>query len=1052
MSHKYFTLFCLVLSGATSGFAQVTLNTIPSRILGHPTAEGFNVTNFNPNLVEGHEVYAPAGLAIDTSATPPIIYVSDSGNNRVLAWKNPAGFTTGAFADLVIGQPDFFTTIPSGPGTTFSAGLSAPTGLAVLNGDLYVADSGNNRVLRFPKPFANVGQEVPNLVIGQKDLTTRVSNFPSGSPTANGISLVAGSTQVYSTNIAFDSSGNLWLTDPGNRRVLEFKNSDIAANPANFPAATMVIGQQNFTSLLPNLTSDATGAYKTTQLYVPEAIAFDSSGRLYVSDADTSSSSPGQRVLVFNLTTSQVRIMGLPPQSGPTPTQAVLSRTLLNDVSSIFFLPNSQGVGVVDKGHSRVLIFPPYEQWTDPLVALPANAVVGQNGDFTNGNPNNAAPGSTFVPPATATTMALPAASIFWNNELYLSDTGNNRIVVLPLQGSTFGGATRVLGQLRFDTNSINLIEGKEFEFSPDTGLAVDSTGATPHLYVADTGNHRILGFKDLRTVNGGTKADIVIGQQDFETAICNYNASSATRGGDPNQPNQSSLCGPIGLAIDASGNLYVADSINGRVLRFPAPFAYQGALEPADLVLGQKDFTSKFTDPSQFSMKNPYGVAFAPTGLLVSDIADNRVLYFPTTTAPLSNGQGATKVYGQQQFNTIVSGSDGASLNQPRHIASDTDGLVYVVDSANSRVQIFTDPNGAITPTEGAQATLSITDNLNSPRGVYVSPITGQIWITDTNNNRVKQYPRFDQLQLNPAAATTIPAAAPTLALTEDQYGDLFVADFSHRVAIYFPALQTLNGANFLADKPLAPGVVASICGPASNCATGAAIFNTPTLHAVDLPNPFPLPTQLGDIQVLFNGTPTPIYDVSASQINFVVPMGKQAGDIPTSGNANIQVIKVSTGQILAAGAVPMNVASPGIIELQYTGSNRQAAVRNQDNSVNGPNSPAARGSVITIYGTGQGFTPGAPGDGASPQNPVNTPTVPTVAIGSCRVDDPAPPCDGDPSNIIYSGLNSFPGGWQINVRIPASTPPGTQVPIGVSINGVTNTDLSFRMVIAVN
>jgi uncharacterized protein (TIGR03437 family) len=1057
MSHKHFPLIVLVFFGATSGFAQVTLNTIPSRILGHPTAEGFNVTNFNPNLVEGRELYSPAGLAIDTSTTPPVIYISDSGNNRVLAWKNPAGFTAGADADLVIGQPDLFTTIPAGPGSTFSAGLSAPTGIAVFNGDLYVVDSGNNRVLRFPKPFANIGQEVPNLIIGQPSLNSRVTNYPSGLPTANGISLIASSSQVYSANLAFDASGNLWLTDPGNRRVLEFKNTDVAANPAILPTAITVIGQTNFTKLLPNLTSDTTGAYNTTQLYVPEAIAFDSTGLLYISDADPASGSPGQRVLVFNLTTSKVKIIGLPPQSGPTPSQAVLTQTLVNNVSSIFFLPNNQGVGVVDKGHSRVLIFPPYSQWTDPLVALPATQVVGQNGSFSNGSPNNAPAGSTFVPPASASTMALPAASIFWNNQLYLADTGNNRVIVLPLQGSTFGAATSVLGQLRFNTNSINFIEGREFEFSPDTGLAIDATGATPHLYVADTGNHRVLGFKDLRSVNAGAKADIVIGQPDFETAICNYSASSAT-GGNPNQPNQSSLCGPIGLAVDTNGNLYVADSLNGRVLRFPAPFSYQGQLEPADLVLGQKDFTSQFTDPSQFSMKNPYGLAFpgpalAPTGLLVSDIADNRVLYFPITqSAPLSNGQAATKVYGQSQFNTVASGSDNVSLNQPRHISADTDGLLYVVDSGNNRVQIFPDPNSSLTPAQGAQASLTITDNLNSPRGIYVSPLTGQIWVTDTNNDRVKQYPRFDQLQVNPAAATTIPAAAPTLAVAQDQYGDLFVSDFSHRVAIYFPALQTLNGANFLPDKPLAPGVVASICGPASNCTTGAAIFNTPTLHAVNLPKPFPLPTQLGDIQVLFNGTPTPIYDVSPGQINFVVPMGKQAGDIPTSGNATIEVVSVSTGQILAAGSVPMNIATPGIIELQYTGTLRQAAVLNQDNSINGQNNPAARGSVIQIYATGQGFTPGAPPDGAQPQTQTPTPTQPTVAIGACRVDDPTPPCNGDPSNLVYSGLNSFPGGWQINVRIPQSVAPGTQVPLAISINGIPNTDLTFRMTIAVN
>jgi uncharacterized protein (TIGR03437 family) len=178
---------------------------------------------------------------------------------------------------------------------------------------------------------------------------------------------------------------------------------------------------------------------------------------------------------------------------------------------------------------------------------------------------------------------------------------------------------------------------------------------------------------------------------------------------------------------------------------------------------------------------------------------------------------------------------------------------------------------------------------------------------------------------------------------------------------------------------------------------------------------------------------------------------MGKQAGDIPTSGTATLQVVSVSTGQIQAAGSVAMNVASPGIIELQYTGTARQAAVLNQDNTVNGPNNPAPRGSVIQIFATGEGFVPGAPPDGASQQTPLSTPVQPTVAIGACRVDDTSSPCDGDPSNLVYSGLNSYPGGWQIDVRVPQSTAPGAQVPLAISINDVPNTDLSFVMTIAV-
>ena len=51
------------------------------------------------------------------------------------------------------------------------------------------------------------------------------------------------------------------------------------------------------------------------------------------------------------------------------------------------------------------------------------------------------------------------------NSALYVADSANNRVIVLPLQGASFGAASMVLGQLRLDTGSVNLIEGKEFQF-----------------------------------------------------------------------------------------------------------------------------------------------------------------------------------------------------------------------------------------------------------------------------------------------------------------------------------------------------------------------------------------------------------------------------------------------------------------------------------------------------------------------------------------------------------------------------------------------------------
>ena len=88
----------LALCCTSAALAQITLNTLPTREIGQPVLpqpNPFNVTTQNPNLVEGREFFNPSAIALDTSVTPPRLYVADTGNNRVLAWKDAVSFTNG---------------------------------------------------------------------------------------------------------------------------------------------------------------------------------------------------------------------------------------------------------------------------------------------------------------------------------------------------------------------------------------------------------------------------------------------------------------------------------------------------------------------------------------------------------------------------------------------------------------------------------------------------------------------------------------------------------------------------------------------------------------------------------------------------------------------------------------------------------------------------------------------------------------------------------------------------------------------------------------------
>ena len=634
--------------------------------------------------------------------------------------------------------------------------------------------------------------------------------------------------------------------------------------------------------------------------------------------------------------------------SNPPP--PAISEYQLGPSSGALF-PIGDGIGIADTYYSRVLVFPPVEQWTPNTTWQAAIEVAGQP-DFASGTANQG------LPTASASTLNHPAAAVFFNSELYVADSGNNRTLVMPQGGSAFAPATRVLGQDAMNLNAPNLVEGREFNFqnpntgAPDAGIVVDLTSGTPHLYVADPYNNRILGYNDLRNIQPGAKADLVIGQPDFQQTLINYPGNNA------NAPNASGLYFPIGLAVDMNGNLYVADTGNGRVLRFPKPFANYagGSMEQADLVLGQSGFTAaKITDATQRTMAQPYGLAFTLAGgLLVSDVFLNRVLYFQGQPADLTSGMSASGVFGQPDFTSSGSGSGTTQFEAPHHIATDSDDRLYVADAGNGRIAIF---NHSPTSPPGSAAALFLTDKLGSPRGIYVNPLNGEIWVADEATGNAVRYPNFQQLIAGGTASNaTVGDPARPVAVVEDAWGNLFLADGASRVATWYPSLASINAANFLSQNVLAPGMIAAMFSLGNYNQFGGAGISASML---------PLPKTLNGVQVLFNGAPVPLFYAGLTQINFQVPMAA-----PQSGTVEIQVLEAATGRLLGDGQVQMQPAVPGLFTQTGDGIGTASAL-NQDNTVNSQNNPAKQGSVIQLYGTGQGFVPGAPPDGTAPTGP---------------------------------------------------------------------------------
>ena len=96
-------------------------------------------------------------------------------------------------------------------------------------------------------------------------------------------------------------------------------------------------------------------------------------------------------------------------------------------------------------------------------------------------------------------------------------------------------------------------------------------------------------------------------------------------------------------------------------------------------------------------------------------------------------------------------------SLNGPHHVASDTNGFIYVADTGNNRVVIYNDPNSRRVPRRlGEQASATIT-GLSNPEGVYVSPVTGEIWVANTSAGTSLRYTNYQSVLLGLGSINSI-------------------------------------------------------------------------------------------------------------------------------------------------------------------------------------------------------------------------------------------------------------------------------------------------------
>ncbi|EMY62054.1 NHL repeat-containing protein [Leptospira terpstrae] len=405
----------------------------------------------------------PQGLTFD-GATGEIrgIPTTISPASQVTITKSSPGFGITSILIQVVdtspttvyGQYGFYTcsnTYNNGsctPGSATNQNFSFPYGvIADSSGGVYI--SGVNRIQYYPPNTTASTKVYGQFGVFTCDIANVVSagSCAGTAVTANSLNGVRG--------LALDSNDGLYAVDTANHRVLHY--------PKDSFVPTVAYGQTGFSSAL-------TGAPTATSMNTPLATAYAADGGIYVSE------SANHRILYFPPgSTTASRVYG---QTNFVSNSTGIAADKMSSPYGIS-LDSEGGMYVADSGNSRVLYF--------PAGSTSATRVYGQPDFGTNGG----GPGATGL--SGATWVALDQS-----DNLFVADTGNNRVVMYPRTTQTAGiAAIAVFGQFNDLNCSVTNNGGTcnagvlgPKSLSTPTGIFFNQLG---QLYIADRGNNRVL-------------------------------------------------------------------------------------------------------------------------------------------------------------------------------------------------------------------------------------------------------------------------------------------------------------------------------------------------------------------------------------------------------------------------------------------------------------------------------------------------------------------------------------------------------------------------------
>jgi uncharacterized protein (TIGR03437 family) len=594
------------------------------------TVAGNGTTGFSGDngLATNAALYNPAGVAVDSAGN---LYIADSGNCRIRKVSNgvittlvgcgnggidnipatesplitPTGIALDSAGNLYIADPTAglirevsngkITTVAgngtsgfrgdNGPAT--SAELLAPEGVAVDSaGNIYIADTGNFRI-----------RKVTNGVI-----STLAGNGASGFSGDNG--QAENASLGGPEGVAVDSAGNIYIADTGDNRIRKVSNGVIMTVAGTGAAG---FGGDN-------------GPATVAQLIGPAGITADSAGNLYITDSGNNRIREVSNGVIATIAGGGVPSFG---DNGPAKSAQLISPVTVA-------VDSAGNLYIADTYNERIR-----KVSNGAITTVAGNGTPGFSGD--NG-------------PATGAQLSLPAAIAFDSvGNLYFADSANNRIrkVSGGIITTVAGNGTSGFGGDNGRATSAEL-------FFPQ-GVALDSAD---NIYIDDTGNARV------RKITNGVITNVA-GNGKFGSSGDNGPATSAE------------LFSTRGIAVDATDNLYIADSgsvrkvVNGVI----TTLAGGGSSSPGD------------NGPATSArLKSPYGIAVDAAGnLYIADQGDSRIRKVANGVITTLAGNGTFGFSGDNGPATI------AQFNGPTGVAVVPGGNIYIADHFNERVRVLT-------------------------------------------------------------------------------------------------------------------------------------------------------------------------------------------------------------------------------------------------------------------------------------------------------------------------------------------------------------------------